>query len=67
MVRKMTQHYKKVPDIEKRITVWNLRCAAEYMEDARDSGRAYNIRKALDLLSSNWRVVKDYREIELNV
>jgi hypothetical protein len=58
---------KKVPDVDKQITVWNLICTERYLHGGGDSGRAYNIRKALDLLSSNWRDISEYKEIILNV
>jgi hypothetical protein len=57
---------KKVPDVDKQITVWNLIMIAERLEPHR-SGDAYNTRLALDLLSPNWRIVKEYKEIILNV
>jgi hypothetical protein len=52
---------------EKQIKVWNLRCVEYWLEDIKESGRAYTVRLALDLLSSNWRTVKEYKEIVLNV
>ena len=54
---------EEMDKLNKQITIWNLRCLEAYLVDMGRAGEAYTIRQALDLLSSNWRVVKDYKGI----
>jgi len=51
----------------KQIIVWNLICLERRLVDEKRSMDAFNIRLALDILSSNWRIVEDYKELILSV
>jgi hypothetical protein len=49
----------------RQIVVWNLSRFEQRLIDKKESVDAYTIRQALDLLSPNWREVKEFREIKL--
>jgi len=61
----MNKEEKKKRKYDIQMKVWNLRCLEERLVDSGQSLAAYTIRQVLDLISSNWRKVKEYKELEI--